>query len=262
MKDFEKLKETCPCPIFLDFKFPKEVEQGFAPAQDHWNKYSGDLDYTLLRTSTIDIAWLKSAKLSADAFVQMVIQLAYFKLYQKNCPTYETGQTRMFLHGRTETVRTTSVDSVAFCQGLSHSNASKEDKIKLLTKAVDSHKKYMADACFGKGCDRHLLGLKIMALESGIDLPSIFTDPAFAISTKFQLSTSNVTFASTQGATGGFGPLVGDGYGICYQTRKDQLVFSITCKHSCPDTDVKKMRKALEASLLDIKALYPNFARL
>lgn len=48
----------------------------------------------------------------------MVIQLAYFKTHKKVVPTYESGSTRKFLHGRTDTIRTLSVESKAFVEGM------------------------------------------------------------------------------------------------------------------------------------------------
>lgn len=52
--------------------------------------------------------------MSPDAYVQMVFQLAYYRIYKKPCPTYESASTRQFLHGRTETIRSCSQTSVAF----------------------------------------------------------------------------------------------------------------------------------------------------
>lgn len=52
-----------------------------------------------------------AAKLSPDAYIQMAMQLAYRRLHGKGSPTYETASTRLFLHGRTETIRTYSEDS-------------------------------------------------------------------------------------------------------------------------------------------------------
>ena len=39
---------------------------------------------------------IKKFKCSPDAFVQMIIQLAYYKMYGKNRPTYESAATRKF----------------------------------------------------------------------------------------------------------------------------------------------------------------------
>ena len=44
----------------------------------------------------------------------------------------------------------------------------------------------------GQGIDRHLLGLKLMAIESGMDVPSLFMDVAYIKSSHMRLSTSQV----------------------------------------------------------------------
>lgn len=49
--------------------------------------------------------------LSADAFIQMAIQLAWYKTRGEFTATYETVLTRMFKHGRTETLRSFSRES-------------------------------------------------------------------------------------------------------------------------------------------------------
>lgn len=46
----------------------------------------------------------------------------------------------------------------------------------------------------GKGFDRHLLGLNILAKMNRDELPSIFTDATYAKSIHFSLSTSQVQF--------------------------------------------------------------------
>lgn len=44
----------------------------------------------------------------------------------------------------------------------------------------------------GKGIDRHLLGLKVLAANAGLPTPEIFQDVAYQRSTHFCLSTSQV----------------------------------------------------------------------
>ena len=53
---------------------------------------------------------MKNFKVHPDCYVQMALQLAYFKLHGKLAPTYETGTMRVFYHGRTETVRSCSIE--------------------------------------------------------------------------------------------------------------------------------------------------------
>jgi hypothetical protein len=52
-------------------------------------------------------------------------------------------------------------------------------KRKLLKEAVDKHCKLMTEAKASAGCDRHLLGLYLTALEQGEEVPKLFLDPAF-----------------------------------------------------------------------------------
>lgn len=44
----------------------------------------------------------------------------------------------------------------------------------------------------GDGIDRHLLGLKLIAIENGANVPDLFMDTAFTSCTHFRLSTSQV----------------------------------------------------------------------
>ena len=62
-----------------------------------------------------------------------------------------------------------------------------------------------------------------------------------------------------------FGPVVPDGYGICYCPQEKQIVFTISSFRSCPDTDsLKFMEKLAEtmremhAVILSAKKLSPN----
>lgn len=54
------------------------------------------------------------ARQSPDAFIQMALQLAWYRTRGTVTATYETALTRLFHHGRTETIRSLSSDSQAF----------------------------------------------------------------------------------------------------------------------------------------------------
>lgn len=159
----------------------------------------------------------------------------------------------MFIHGRTETIRSCSIESVAFAQAMCSAQASDADKVRLLRAAVDSHKKYALDAMTGKGVDRMLLGLKLIARENKLDVPSFYADEGFVKSTTFRLSTSQV--ASAHRAFMCYGPLVEDGYGICYNPRNDDMLFAVSAFPGCAETSAKEMGCALYDALNDMYAL-------
>ena len=105
---------------------------------------------------------MKGFGMSPDAFTQMAMQLAYYRLNGKPCGTYESIMTRGFLHGRTEVGRSTSVDALNFSQAMDDPTVSDATKVELLKTATTAHSGYLAKAAKAQGVDRILLGLKQM----------------------------------------------------------------------------------------------------
>lgn len=171
---------------------------------------------------------IKKFKCSPDAYVQMIIQLAGFKMFGRSRPTYESAATRRFQQGRTETTRSVSEHSAAFVQamvGEEADNVSDKDKIALFRKAVDAHIEYISAASDGKGVDRHLFGLKKL-LEPGEAVPAIFQDPAFAYSGSWYLSTSQLSSEYFNGY--GWSQVIDEGFGIAYMINENKYVLNST----------------------------------
>ncbi len=88
----------------------------------------------------------------------------------------------------------------------------------LLHEAAAAHVAYMRDAGQGRGCDRHLLAFRLLAKESNLSHPFL-SDPAMQASSHWRLSTSQL---AVKNIFVGFGPVVPDGYGVCYQVWKKE----------------------------------------
>lgn len=112
---------------------------------------------------------MKKYKLSTDSTIQMALQLAYNKLHGEGVPTYESGHTRQFKNGRTETCRSFSETSKQFTEIMLNSESSNQAKMGAFLRAVENHKQYMIDVINGKGCDRALMGYKILAFEGNFN---------------------------------------------------------------------------------------------
>ena len=91
----------------------------------------------------------------------------------------------------------------------------------LLRKAVTVQVSKSRDAKRGHGVDRHLMGLRMVALEeqkrtaeARHGMPEIFTDPSYTLFVSSVLSTSNGGGSSLD--LFGFGPVVPHGLGIGY----------------------------------------------
>ena len=51
-----------------------------------------------------------------------------YRLHGENASQYESGATKLYLHGRTETIRSTSVESAAFCKAFLSDGVSVSNK--------------------------------------------------------------------------------------------------------------------------------------
>ena len=89
---------------------------------------------------------IKIFNMSPDAYVQMAIQLAYYRMQKVFVPTYEASQTHRFLDGRTETTRSLSSDSKLWCLAMENPSITDVERHALLKAAVTGHSKYVTDA--------------------------------------------------------------------------------------------------------------------
>ncbi|KAJ9064087.1 Carnitine O-acetyltransferase mitochondrial, variant 2 [Entomophthora muscae] len=244
-----KLKE----PALLAWNIDPSTGEDIKAAAVNIPKSISTIHSTLLQYYGYGISHIKGLKYSPDAYIQMTLQLAYFRLHGQVCPTYETASSRFFLHGRTETTRSCSVESTAFVKMFDDPSISKADKVAAFQAAVASHLAYMKKASRGQGVDRHLLGLRCM-LKEGEKYPALFSHVTYTESTIFRLSTSN----SSPGvyAYGGFGPTSKNGYGVNYSLSKDDIKLSVTkwC-HPGVTTDNVAFKESISKALDDVNKL-------
>ena len=203
-------------------------------------------------------SFMKKAGCSPDAYTQMAMQVATARLFGKQAGTYEATQTRVFRHGRTETTRTVSPSSAAFVKSLlepqKHMTAS--DKLTLLQKACADHSKYIGSAAKGMGVDRHFFGLS-MLVQDGEKTPDLYSDPVFARSKRWRVSTSNLTHPKFE--NWGYGEVVPDGVGLSYSVHQDHLVFGITALKEHGGWP-EKLSQYLEDALVEMKLLVEQSA--
>eukprot|EP01117_Protostelium_nocturnum_P012641 TRINITY_DN4651_c0_g1_i1.p1 TRINITY_DN4651_c0_g1~~TRINITY_DN4651_c0_g1_i1.p1 ORF type:complete len:744 (-),score=195.84 TRINITY_DN4651_c0_g1_i1:63-2294(-) len=243
----------------LSFRLNSKIEDDIETAYEHFRSSIALNDTATLNFERYGGQFMKDNNMSPDAYVQIALQLAYYKLFGEPGATYESASTKQFLHGRTETVRAVSNESVAFCkeaQAPLLARTHGKDQLKLLRDACNSHTSYMREAKEGRGVDRHLFGLRLLAecaqSQDKFPVPKIFTDPAYSKSSHWKLSTSHCGSLSL--ALFGFGPVVLDGFGIGYMIKNNTISFNITCKlqggFSAP-----LFAASLEQSLLHMQAI-------
>lgn len=217
------VRSDLPEPITLDFRMNQDIDQAINRAVTDFRSLISQHELKIQAFQGYGKGLIKKFKCSPDAYVQMIIQLAYHKMYGINRPTYESATTRRFQQGRTETCRSVSDESVAFCNSMADPEVSSEDCVKAFRAAVDAHIKYITDATDGKGVDRHLLGLK-KCLREGEELPEIYKDRAYGYSGTWFLSTSQLSSEYFNGY--GWSQVIDEGFGIAYMINENRYVFS------------------------------------
>ncbi|KAL1921469.1 uncharacterized protein VTP21DRAFT_11185 [Calcarisporiella thermophila] len=233
----------------LEFITNEETRRRLAEAQKRADALIEDSDTDILTFDDYGTDFIKKvAKLSPDAYVQMALQLAFYSLHGTFTATYETASTRQFLHGRTETLRSLSVESRVFCEAMVNGSIDAKEKYRLLQEAVKAHLNYMKLAMSGKGCDRHILGLRLVHRPSLDGEVALFKDPALALSCRFRLSTSGL-FAGDMFQGTGFGAVVPDGYGTNYMSGSKVIKFGLESKFSCKETSTARFKEAVRNAL-------------
>ncbi|XP_038590309.1 carnitine O-acetyltransferase isoform X2 [Micropterus salmoides] len=248
-----------PMPQKLHFNITPEIKKDIEEAKHNMNILAQDLDMRVMVFGHFGKSVPKAHKMSPDAFIQISLQLAYYRMYQRCCATYESASLRMFRLGRTDTIRSASVASAAFVRAFDDPSKQNTEKVDLMEKAVKAHRSYTNMAISGQAIDRHLLGLKMQAGTEKISIPDLFTDTAYAKALHFQLSTSQVP--SKTDCVMCFGPVVPDGYGVCYNPMDDHINFAVSSFNTCEQTNTAHLAQAVENALLDMRTLLEQSPR-
>jgi carnitine O-octanoyltransferase len=202
--------------------------------------------------------FMKSQKVHPDSFIQTVLLWSYYKLHGHYPPTYETATMRVYYHGRTETVRSCSVESVTWIEAMKKTNVTNAEKAKLFKAAADAQNRLMSEARKGKGIDRHLFGLWCTAYENKMEIPEFYDDPLYKKSGgggNFYLSTSTLGYTINVGFVA---PMVLDGYGVFYSMLNDCVWMIMTAYRGSEVTSVDRFYKSFTESMLEIKNILEN----
>ncbi|XP_022102558.1 carnitine O-palmitoyltransferase 1, liver isoform-like isoform X2 [Acanthaster planci] len=259
-----EVKATYAPPVHLKWELPDEVRTVMETSLETAKKIADDLDFHLLVHNQFGKGAMKKCKVSPDAFIQMGMQLAYFRDAGKFNLTYEASMTRLFRDGRTETVRPCTISSCDFVKCMEDPSSSKAQRLAAFRKACDAHVAGYRDAMCGKGIDRHLFCLYVVSKylnEESPFLQKVLSEP-------WRLSTSQTPHQQMNklditkhpeyiSAGGGFGPVARDGYGVSYIIAGEDVVFyHVSSNNSSASTDSWRFAKGIIKANRDILSLF------
>ena len=261
-------KPTDPklAPVKLQWDFSEQCLGDIELAYKDAKLLIEDTDIKLMNFSKYGKGFVKNCRCSPDGFIQLALQLAYFRDIGKFHLTYEASMTRLYREGRTETVRACTEHTCNFVKAMESGQSSKKELRELLKKHCDSHSTLYRDAMAGKGIDRHLFCLYVVARYLKKDHPflrKVIEEP-WRLSTsqtpQIQMNlvdlTKNPQYSSPGG---GFGPVSFDGYGVSYIiSGENSFWFHVSSRNSSLNTDSTRFKGRINQALLDMEALYQD----
>ncbi|EDV99009.1 carnitine O-acetyltransferase isoform X2 [Drosophila grimshawi] len=196
---------------------------------------------------------IKSHKMPPDSYIQMALQLAFYRRHKELPAQQEAAHLRIFSSGRNEIIRTTSNESLNFVRAMVSKRATHRSRLLALLAAVEYHQELTKMAMRGCGVDRHLFGLKQMARENAEPLPKFFYSDGYQRSTNFRIVSAQLT--TSHDAFMANGPLNSEGYGCSYNLREDDIIFAVSAWQRDPHICAELYGYAIESALVEMGEL-------
>ncbi|XP_076358949.1 choline O-acetyltransferase-like [Tachypleus tridentatus] len=176
----------------------------------------------------------------------------YYRVHRKLVSTYESASLRAFHLGRVDNIRAATIEALKWSQAMCDENQD-VSKIQLFQDAIKKQTEILRYTVKGEGPDIHLVGLREMSTSGGHSMHALFLDRSYQEFMNFRLSTSQVP--SDKGILVGYGPVVSDGYGCCYNPQNYYIDFCVSSFFSAQETSSDFFALSLEGSLLQMREL-------
>uniref|UniRef100_A0A7D9NKB3 Choline O-acetyltransferase n=1 Tax=Xenopus tropicalis TaxID=8364 RepID=A0A7D9NKB3_XENTR len=225
-----------PAPRRLRWKCSPEIQGHLASSANKLQRIVNNLDFIVYKFKNYGKEFIKKQRMSPDAFIQVALQLAFYRCHRKLVPTYESASIRRFQMGRVDNIRSSTAEALAFVNAMvdGETTVTNIEKMEYLRAAIKSQTEYTIQAITGMAIDNHLLALRELAQEHFKELPELFRDEMYLTSNRFILSTSQVP--TTMEMFCCYGPVVPNGYGCCYNPQPEHILFCVSSFHDCKDT--------------------------
>ena len=256
-----KLKLQLPEPKEISFNITEKIKSFILNAKRSFECLVVDQDMALLKYKKYGKELIKSFNISPDAFVQMMMQLAYYRMNNSIANAAENIQMRKFQQGRVEAINVASVEAIEFIKSFDNPHITNEKKVQMLRAAAEVHVKMMTEAADGYGFRRYLAGLR-HCLNKGESIPQIFRDRSYFALTDWQLSTSSLH--SKHIYAWGFGECDPEEYAVTYSVGEEELSWIAATLRYGTDNDSRDRSRVyceyLEMTADDMRELLESTA--
>ena len=234
----------------LAFALSSEVEAALAEADVELGRVAATFTLRQLTRRAFGRPQLLARGVHPDVFVQLALQLAYYRLRGEHAIAYQPVQTRHYHYGRTEALRPATAEMLAFVRAF-EVGESPGTLAALLRLASESLLSQQQRCLLGEGVDRHLLALRAAAAARG-EVLELFEQPELAkVIGPAPLCTSTTEVAADVGTPlPAFFPETPGGYGVAYLALERGLTVLTTSARA----DAEPFQAALSRALDDLGA--------
>ncbi|XP_076461231.1 choline O-acetyltransferase-like [Babylonia areolata] len=240
-------------PVWLKWTTTSGIDADIARAKEDVDRNVENVDICYYRFEEFGTKFPKSQGFSPNVFVQLALQLTYYRMHGRMPMSYESASLRRFRSGRVDNIRANSPAALAWIQAMcGEVEATEAEKLALLQTAAEWQQRYQTEAINGFGIDCHLIGLREAARELNVlDSIPLFSDPSFQKAFYFPLSTSQVP--TERPIIGIYSAVVPEGYGVPYNLFADHMIIIVTSFRDCAETSSQKFMNCLRSCFLDMR---------
>ncbi|GIX67153.1 peroxisomal carnitine O-octanoyltransferase [Caerostris extrusa] len=237
-------------PRRLDFHLDDYIKLAIEESKKLYQESVNECDIKVGTFAEYGKAFLKPHNFHPETYAQFALQLAYYTMHGSCHKAVLSWQDRNH--------EVLFPEVIEWVHAMLEDNKLPDEKLRLMQVAADKFKSLMKDCSENNGCDRHLLGLYMIAMEEEIDIPEIFLDSSWVKSGgsgNFVLSTSCVGFTPLGGCVM---PMKENGYGTFYNIEDNRFTFTVSAFKSYPETNAAQFFSTYRTSIKK----YETFIRI
>ncbi|XP_075251067.1 choline O-acetyltransferase-like isoform X2 [Convolutriloba macropyga] len=251
--DVWKSNEILGCPKHLKWDLDSKAVEQLNKMKSSFMRNAADvnLDYVVL--ADLNKLTIKRARINPDIFVQLMLQLAYYRTHGCLCHSYESASLRRFDRGRADNIRANNPTTLKFVQKVSERDFLENitEAKKLLLEACTEQQRQIDTVIRGRGADMLLQCMKDFCREKQVAEPFLLSEE-FADTFNFKLTTSQMSSGKSE-QFAYYGPVSPDGYGVCYNIHNDVITLCVSslksskqAKHSLFLEEIQNAKEVLK----------------
>ncbi|PKU35553.1 choline o-acetyltransferase [Limosa lapponica baueri] len=238
-----------PAPRRLRWKCSPEIQAHLASSAEKLQRIVTNLDFIAYKFENYGKEFIKKQKISPDAYIQVALQLAFYRCHRRLVPTYESASIRRFDEGRVDNIRSATSEAFAFVKAMT------DDK----TALSDSEKMQRFKDAIAAQTNYTLLRREVPIWDLILRWTGILGNVFWYSNVPFLIKVINdermIIVPTTMEMFCCYGPVVPNGYGACYNPQPEHILFCISSFKDCKETSSDMFAKAVEESLLEMRDL-------